>query len=463
VRNVGSDATARSTNSRSVDPLAVERHRLAAGRQDRHRRRAARQVVDDVGHRVEHVLAVVEHHEGLPVVQERDHAVARRHRAVVLRSGRGGDAPPDVTGRRRRRQDREIGERRAVAGRRLLARGRLDGDAGLAGAARTRDGHEPVIGDERAQLDDVRFATEERRSERWQGVVPTVDRGQRRELGRQLRVDELPDRRELVDALQPMLPQVDQLEVAAAPAVSSAVADDLPHRARRLVVEGVDRRLAQQDLAALASGHHPRRAVHLQPVVVAGAHLGFARVDPHADAELGVDRPDLALQRELRLAGRVDRGARRVEGGAEAVTPFGEHVATVAADDREHQRVVSLERRPHGQRLVVPQLGRPLDVGEQERHQSHGSGSRRPRARHVPGQGSSTSPHGKQSATWPPVWGPDTRSAAGGARHQVAPGGARPPVVPIEWVGRRVRRRGHSVGRHAVRRGAVTCSTSEGS
>ena len=59
-----------------------------------------------------------------------------------------------------------------------------------------------------AELGDVGLPAEDRRSKRWQGVAALIGHFQGREAAEQVRVDELPDRGELVNAFQPVLAQV---------------------------------------------------------------------------------------------------------------------------------------------------------------------------------------------------------------------------------------------------------------
>jgi len=136
-----------------------------------------------------------------------------------------------------------------------------------------------------------------------------------------------------------------------------------------------DRRIEQtrgerrhDDLATVGRAHQARGVVDRWAEVVAVALVDLAGVHAHAHAEIDRLRPRLGAECQL----RVDRGRHRVAGAgehrAQAVTAGGEHMAVGREDRLAQDLVVADQRLTHLGGMRIPQLGRPDDVGEQERH-----------------------------------------------------------------------------------------------
>ena len=89
----------------------------------------------------------------------------------------------------------------------------------------------------------------------------------------------------------------------------------LRHPGQLVVGEHRRGRLRREDLAAVARGHDPRRAVDAQPVVAGLRDGRLAGVQPHPYAHLAVLGPGVRLQRAL----PVRCGRRRVAGAGEDV------------------------------------------------------------------------------------------------------------------------------------------------
>ena len=109
----------------------------------------------------------------------------------------------------------------------------------------------------------------------------------------------------------------------------------------------------------MAGGHHPRGAVEHRTEVVRVPEFRFAGRNPH---------PDGQLQLPLCSDGRVDSRLGRCERGDHPVARVTEQKTAVRLDFQAQHLVMCDEGRPHGFSVVFPPTGRPLDIGEQKRH-----------------------------------------------------------------------------------------------
>ena len=137
---------------------------------------------------------------------------------------------------------------------------------------------------------------------------------------------------------------------------------------RQVVVDQVARRPGQQDLAAVPGGHDPRGPVDAETDVAVVPHRRFARVEPHAYADLAAGGPSVRACAPLGSDRCEHRIPRASECGEERIALGVDHATARLRDSRRHQRVVVDED------VVIPiraeglqQLGRALDVGEEER------------------------------------------------------------------------------------------------
>ena len=175
------------------DALVLDAQWFAARRQYADVRTVLHDRVDELGHRVEQVLTVVDHDEGASIREVSVDATINRlgdaRRRLQTERGR------DRAIRRFRVGDRrQVDEFGAVGERRLRRSRRLDGEPSLPTASDSRERYEPV----RVQFDGdcVQFpaASDERRPGLRQAIAPRLRSPQRRELRPQCR------RRELVHA-----------------------------------------------------------------------------------------------------------------------------------------------------------------------------------------------------------------------------------------------------------------------
>lgn len=127
----------------------------------------------------------------------------------------------------------------------------------------------------------------------------------------------------------------------------------------------------EESLAAACHGEQAGTAVDGGAVVVARAQVRRPGVQRHSHAQRRAGRPGLGVEAALNLEGRADGVRRVVESHAEGIAHRLEHAAAMAFDSGGKQTVVTLQGHTHGLRLLLPQGGRALDVGEQkgERHQ----------------------------------------------------------------------------------------------
>ena len=315
--------------------LTAHAQRLTARRQHLRARRRARETIDQGGGRVDHVLAVVEHHQRPLVGQEPAHHVGRFHSGARRRTDRRRDRAGHQRGIDQRRQfDKPHPCRKLIdqTGRDLDRQTCLADPADAGQRHHPRRAHQP--GDRRQLL----LPADEHRPFRREVRRHHIQRPQRRErLGAQL---EHPLRRRQV-----------------AQAVLTEVAPD------HAVIQQRFGRRRQQHLSTVPRGHDPRRAIHRRTEIVPVAFLHLARVQPHPHAN-----QRMIGQTRLRLHRRIDAVRRARERRRESIATCREHVPTVRFDRATHDAVMLRQRGSHLVGTLLPQTRRTLDIGEQKRH-----------------------------------------------------------------------------------------------
>ncbi len=113
--------------------------------------------------------------------------------------------------------------------------------------------------------------------------------------------------------------------------------------------------------------HDPADPVERRAEVVAVTVRRRALVDRHPHEQRSVGRPDLARQRQLRVDRRLDRVDGRGEHGVDAVAGALEHRAGTRFDGTRQQLVVAGQCQLHCVRVGLPECGRVLEVGGEER------------------------------------------------------------------------------------------------
>ncbi len=325
--------------------------RLAARDQEVHARALGQQRIDHVAGLVEHVLAVVEDEEQPAGAERVAHRVERRQartighlegleeqRVEVVAIVDGAQiALPDTAG---------------------IAAGAVGGDlqheAALAHAAHAGDRHQTRglhrLGDRLA----LALAPHERREASRQVARHRVEGPQRREVAAEVGRGQLVQVLRAGDVGQTVLPEVEQ---------AGALGEEVAHQLRR--------HQREQHLAAVAGRHDPGRSVHPRSVVVVAAGHRVSRVQPHPDPQLArLLGPAFRGQHPLGGQRRLDpaqhgreHGVQTVAGGLHDHPAVGLHRVT-------QDGVVALERGAHRLGELFPQAGRPLEVGEEERHGS---------------------------------------------------------------------------------------------
>ena len=169
--------------------LTGEAQRLAAGDEDVGGRALAQQVLDQPGGGGDDVLAAVEHEQDLAMTQLVDDALGRPPRLVVPRGVGARAALLEAEGGRHggghvlvvTMDDLgQVGEPHAPRERLQVLGGDLQRQAGLAGATAAGDRAQAVVGDQPAQVLDLRAAPDELREPLGQVVGPAVERVRRR-------------------------------------------------------------------------------------------------------------------------------------------------------------------------------------------------------------------------------------------------------------------------------------------
>ena len=182
-----------------MDVLPCQLERLATGGEDDDVRTRREDAIDQLGGRVEDVLAVVE---------DEQH-VARPQRVGELIERRAARIERDETRARDRRREavavlerREIGEERAARMVRLLPARDLDREPGLAGAPRSGQRDEAVIQQEAAHRRDVVAASDEARALRRDRRRRDIEGARGREVGGEVGPVDLVERDRAVDVAE---------------------------------------------------------------------------------------------------------------------------------------------------------------------------------------------------------------------------------------------------------------------
>ena len=302
------------------------------------------------------MLAVIQHHQQLLAGQHPRQRLGRWHSRLL----------PDPQRRRDHRRNLP----------RILHRGQLDqphpvreparhlpghlaGQPGLPRTPRPGHRHQLMLAEQHRQLADRPGPADKARPHgreamhatgRGPARHPAGPRGSRIKPGR----GQLEQAHRPVQVLQLMLARIHQREPQALPLL--------------LILDQVPRRLRDQHLPAPRRRADPRRPVHRQPCIPAPRRDGLPGMHPDPHPHPRPARPVLRRQRPLDLQRAQHRLPCTGEHGEERIA-LGIHLMPATRGDRR------LDQPPvPGQHLRVPlpqrldQPGRPLDVGEHERH-----------------------------------------------------------------------------------------------
>ena len=179
-----------------MDVLPGQLERLATGGEDddvgTHRQHA----IDQLGGRVEDVLAVVEDEQHVARTQRVGELIERRAARIERDETRARDRRGEVVTVLERR---EIGEERAARMVRLLPARDLDREPGLAGAPWSGQRDEAAIQEEAAHRRDVVAAADEARALRRDRRRRDIEGARGREVGGEVRPVDLVERDRAVD------------------------------------------------------------------------------------------------------------------------------------------------------------------------------------------------------------------------------------------------------------------------
>ena len=187
-------------------PLAVDAQRLAAGGEDGGPWRTVEHRLDHLGAGIEHVLAVVEQEQDVPVGECLDHGVDVVGRLAGGQAQCAGDRSQDAVVAARRHEVDE-GDAAVVE----QVGGDLEGEPGLPHAPDAGEGHERRGVEEREHVFDVVLAADQRGVLGGQVVLEGVERPERR-VGAGVVDHHLVQGLRLQQVAQPVDAEIDELD-----------------------------------------------------------------------------------------------------------------------------------------------------------------------------------------------------------------------------------------------------------
>ncbi len=323
------------------DQLPRHRQRLAARREDADGGTRPQHALDERRDSLDEVLAVVEQQQDLVRPQPLgDRLLDRFPRSLTEAQHLG-----QLSGNARLVGDSgQVDEPHAVAEGLQQTSGCLQRQPRLAAAARTRERHEPMVGEPRHDRGQLRLAPHEVVEAHRQVGRHRRQRSQRRERCRQAVTEELEDRHRVLQVLEPVLAQL------ADGCVGRECAAGSRHQYLPAVPSGAHSRGDVQGHAVVALAHPPD---------VAGVH-GHAH--PH-ETTLG---PRMCGQVALSVVGCGDRVGRRGEDGEDGVPLRLEHRAVMVGDGVLQDAPMGLDQVVVAGTPRLEQPRRSLNVGEQE-------------------------------------------------------------------------------------------------
>ena len=330
--------------------LPGDTERLTARRHDVQVRDANEERVEHACGPVEHLLAVVEDEQRLAAAQLLHQGVDQRAVALLTQADRLGDGRGDEFGIPHRGEvDPPHPAGMTIGG----FGGALEREPRLSAAPGAGQRDQPVVLDELGELGELRLAGDERRQLHRQVVRECVQREQRREPIREIRVTQLPHPLRTTETFEPV-----RAEIAQHHAVGQTIDHEIVRGAR------------QHGLSAMGGVPEPRTADDRGALVVARiAKIDLTRVERHPDPHLRRLGPGLLAERPLHIQSRRERFGRLRERGDDtvALALLDRPNATVKLDRRIEQGMVASDRRGGDLFARLPDAGRSLDVGQQQR------------------------------------------------------------------------------------------------
>ena len=329
------------------DRLTGDAQRFLAGGQDAHIGTGDKDGTRQLGAGGQEVFAVVEDEEQSSAAEMVDDGRSDRPSGLLRDAEHGRDGRRDQA---RVGQGPELDEPRAI----IEAVGQLlrqtHGQPRLPDATGPRQRQHRSAIEEASSGRDLRLAPDERRQLTGQVAAGRLDGAQLGELRRQT------SGHDLVEALRPR--HVLELVFAHIEEV------DCPGQITR---DEVVRRLRNQDLAAVADPPDARRPMDIQADQAGLRASRLTGVDAHAHADPGFIGPGMSGQPALGLDRRQQGSARRRERVVEAVPCRALLGAILGTEGVAEQPMVVCEDRCIALAKRLQQLGRALDVREDER------------------------------------------------------------------------------------------------
>src|SRR5687767_5900006 len=127
-----------------------------------------------------------------------------------------------------------------------------------------------------------------------------------------------------------------------------------------------DRR--KQYLPSMPGRHNTGSAVERLPVIIAGSHFRFARMQPHTDFYL--EFTNRLFERTLRGESRMNRIDRFFEYAVHAIACGLDDLSPVRLDRLAQDRIMLRQRLFHGFRMLFPKLCAAFNISKQKRHSS---------------------------------------------------------------------------------------------
>ena len=294
------------------------------------------------------MLAIVEQDQQILGAEELDDALLERRARTRLHTQR---CHHDLVHRVNVSRRCELTEPRTVGKPRQHVGGHLDRQTRLSDAPCARDRHHPDVFQRGHDPFELRASANERGQLHRQVARVGVERTQRREVGRQVRVRDLDDALRSTEVAQSVLAEIAQRDLRA-----DVIAHEIGAGGRR------------HDLSAVRRRGDASGTVHRRAVVVAVTHLRHPGVQTHPDLQRLGEHPLLAGQRAL----RVDRSRHCVgcsaERSVQAIAGGLHHMAVALLHRASQDLVVARQRIAHRLGMLLPEAGRALEIGEQERH-----------------------------------------------------------------------------------------------
>ena len=197
--------------------------------------------------------------------------------------------------------------------------------------------------------------------ERHREIGPRTERLERWEVRRQPVDDELKETLWNREAPEPMFSQVSEGQAG-----------------RQLVGGKRPGCVGDEDLASMSDCGDPRGLVHIEAHICATGQATFTSMESHPNPDGSTGRPLVRGQGALRVGGRGHGVRRQGEDGKEGIALIQGLDPVVVADGPAHDLVMLSEDAGPAIPQPTSEIGRPLDVGEEEGDRPRG------KLRHAP-------------------------------------------------------------------------------